>query len=668
MAEVPARLTVPRVTVAGGIKHRGHLVVGSEQGVRISVAARQGVSEINPVELGHPAQGFLAFQFLRPDWETELQTELIQARVTVQSLHVATVTDGLVRHRHSLRYRLYHAGTKAFSLSLPAEAVGVTITGPGIARREQSSPGQWRIELADKVYDQPYLMTVSYETRYDPADGNVPLAPIRCEDADLQQGYVAVFATERVELASDSADPTLRPADARSIPEYFGAGDLSGAAMCYRSISPQYSLVVQARRHAAAAQIGAEVQRTNLVSVVTATGETINRVVLLLRVGGQRHLQTILPEGAAVWSLTVDGQAVQPSLRTVAEAGNALLIPLPQQTSDDVLVDMVYVADLLSMAPRGRVAGWAGRHSLHGPRFNLPLKDITWQVYMPQGYTYSDFDGTLSTDPRIAEAGNILRYDMQTYQQQIIEVNRRNEQVAQQQQTRARELAQKGQQGAARQALTKGYNFSIGNAALNEDIRVDLDNLLRQQAKVGLINARDRLRQRSGVAREGQIDGVMPADRQSFSQQQAERIESSLGQADSENLELITRRIIQTQVAAESPVSQIQVTMPICGQVLRFASPLQVEPAAEMTVIFNAKPQQLAQIDPSLWYGLALFGVLLFGATALHWMRGPWRWLKDLSVSSAKPVDTTTPATSEKQQDSADRDDQDRQLSSEELL
>ena len=108
--------------------------------------------------------------------------------------------------------------------------------------------------------------------------------------------------------------------------------------------------------------------------------------------------------------------------------------------------------------------------------------------------------------------------------------------------------------------------------------------------------------------------------------------------------------------------------MPICGQVLRFASPLQVEPAAEMTVIFNAKPQQLAQIDPSLWYGLALFGVLLFGATALHWMRGPWRWLKDLSVSSAKPVDTTTPATSEKQQDSADRDDQDRQLSSEELL
>ena len=116
--------------------------------------------------------------------------------------------------------------------------MGVTITGPGIARREQTGPGQWRVELADKVYDQPYLMTVTYETRYNPADGNVPLVPVRCQDADLQQGYTAVFATDRVELAAESTDATLRPADARSIPEYFGAGDLSGAACAIAACHP----------------------------------------------------------------------------------------------------------------------------------------------------------------------------------------------------------------------------------------------------------------------------------------------------------------------------------------------------------------------------------------------------------------------------------------------
>ena len=147
---------------------------------------------------------------------------------------------------------------------------------------------------------------------------------------------------------------------------------------------------------------------------------------------------------------------------------------------------------------------------------------------------------------------------------------------------------------------------------------MDLDNLVRQQAKVGLINARDRLRQQSGAAPDGQAPSAIPTDGQGFSQQQAERIESSLGQADSENLELITRRIIQTQASAESSVAQIQVTMPIYGQVLRFDSPLQVEPAAEMAVAFTARPQRLARVDPSLWYGFGLFGVLLVCGAAVN--------------------------------------------------
>jgi len=672
VAEIPDQLAAPRVTAVGGLKHAGYLIVGSVQGVRVSVASRQGVSEVNPIELGQTGQGLLAFQFLRPDWQLQLQTELIQARVTVQSLHVAKVTDGLVRHQHALRYRLYHAGTKAFALTLPPEAVGVTITGPGIARREQSGPGQWRVELADKVYDQPYLMSVAYETRYDPADGNVPLAPVRCQDADLQQGYTAVFATDRMEVAAGSTDAILRPADARSIPDYFGAGDLSGAAMCYRSVSAQYSLAVRAKRHAAADQIGAEVLKTDLVTVVTAAGQTINRVVLLLRVGSQRHLQTILPEGAAIWSLAVDGQAVQPSLRTTAEGRRTLLVPLPQQASDDVLLEMIYIAALPSPARGPRTPDWSGRHTLAGPRFDLPLKNITWQVHVPDDFTYGDFGGTLTAGARIADVGGIARYDLQTYQQQIVAVNQRNEQVAQRQQTRARELAQQGDQTAARQALTKGYNFSMGNVALNEDIRVDLDNLVRQQAKVGLANAIGRLRQQSGEAADSQVRGGIPVGGQGLNQQQVQRIESSLGQADSENLELITRRIIQTQAAAETSVSQIQVTMPICGQILRFDSPVQVEPASEMAVVFTARPQHLAKVDPSLGYGFGLFAFLLAGGAAVGGMRRRWAALgASLCRMPRNAAGSGQPPRSAQSSESSpldDRDDPPNQVSAEELL
>jgi hypothetical protein len=246
-------------------------------------------------------------------------------------------------------------------------------------------------------------------------------------------------------------------------------------------------------------------------------------------------------------------------------------------------------------------------------------------------------------------------------------VNRRNEQVAQQQQTLARELAQKGEQTAARQALTKGYNFSVGNTALNEDIRVDLDNLLRQQAKVGLINARGRLRQQTGGASAGQTDGALATNGQVFSQQQAERIESSLGQADSENLELITRRIIQTQAAAETAVSQIQVTIPICGQILRFDSPLQVEPAAEMAVTFTARPQHLARVDPSLWYGFGVFASLLVGGTAVNRLRRPWAWLHTVHPT-VRPPARAQPARPDEPSGPDGGDDQNGPVSAEELL
>lgn len=664
IAEIPARLVPPRVTVAGAIKHTGYLLIGAEQGVRVSVASRQGVSELNPTELGQPGQSFLAFQFLRPDWQLELQTELTQPRVTVQSLHLAKVTDGLVRHQHALRYRLYHAGTKAFTLALPPQAVGVTITGPGIARREQAGPGQWQVELADKIYDRPYLLNVAYETRYDPADGNVPLVPVRCEDADLQQGHIAVFATDRVELAGGSVDASLHPADARSIPDYFGAGDLSGAAMCFRSVSAQYDLIVRALRHAAAEQIGAEVLKTDLVSVVTAAGQAVNRVALLLRVGGQRHLQTVLPDGATIWSLAVDGQAVQPSLRGTAEGRRALLVPLPQQASDDVLVDMIYVTDLASTT-------WAGSHALPGPRFDLPLKNITWQVYLPQDFSYGDFGGTMSVDRRSAATDSVRHYGWQSYQRQTLEVNRRNIQLAQQQQSRAHELAQRGDQAAARQALTKGYNFSLGDVSLNEDIRVDLDNLVRRQAKVGLINARDRLRRQSGEAPPasgGQSQALLGADPQSLSQQQAERIANSLGRADNENLDLITRRIIQAQTAAEASISQLQIAMPLCGRLLQFTSPLQVEPAANMELTFTAKPRRLAGIDPSLWYAFSLFALLLLAGLALKWIGRLGIRLRGVLAPAAGPAEPQRPSPPEASGAGADADEPPGQVSADELL
>jgi len=670
ISQMPERLTVPRVMLEGVLKHTGQLVVGSEQGVRLSVASRQGLSEVNPAELGEPGQGLLAFRLLRPDWQLDLQTELIQPRITVQSLHVAKVTDGLVRHDHYLRYRLFHAGTKTFDLVLPAEATGVTITGPRIARREQLDLGQWRVELDDKIYDRPYLLRVTYETRYDQDTGQVPLAPVRCRNVDLQQGHTAVLVTDRVELAADSIDAALRPAEARSIPKYFGAPDLSDAVLCYRSTSPEYVLTVKARRHGAAEQIGADVRRTDIATVVTPAGQAIHRVSLVLRVGTRRHLQTTLPETGTIWSLSVDGQAVQPSIRADAQGREVLLVPLPQQTPNDVLVEIVYVASLPLAKTTSALAGWAGTHRIVGPRFDLPLKRITWYLYVPEDFSYEQFGGTLTVDKKTLSDQQVRRYNLQSYEQQIAEVTKANDEFAQYQQKLARELAQQGRQEYARRALSIGYNFSRGNTALNEDIRVDLDNLLKQQAKVGLVNARQRLRRQTSGA--DQPEEVIAVDAQgiTFSQHQAERIESSLAEADNKNLDMITQRIIQTQEAAEASVAQLQIAMPFTGKLLRFTSPLQVQPQAPMEVTFRAVRRRITRIEPDLWYGLAFFVCLLILGAMVTFIRRRWDRLCTALTPRprpAQPSPPTEPDGAEKPAEANDHDEPDGRVSADEL-
>jgi hypothetical protein len=469
-----------------------------------------------------------------------------------------------------------------------------------------------------------------------------------------------------MELSVDSTDASLRPAEARNISKYFGAGDLSGAAMCYYSASPENVLTVKAIRHAAAEQIGADVRRTVLATVITPGGQAIHRVTLTLGVGTRRHLQVILPVNGIIWSLSVDGQATQPSIRSDAKGQDVLLVPLPQQTSEDAVVEMVYVAELPSAQPANAPGHFSGDHSLSGPRFDLPLKNITWQLYVPEGYGYDAFDGTLTINKNAAVAQQSHRYNLQSYERQILEENTKNDRFAQQQQELSRKLAQQGRQADARRALAIGFNFSRNNKALNEDIRVDLDNLLKQQAKVGLVNARGRLRQQiSGAA--DNIGGLIEVNGKSitFSQQQADQMESSLGKADSENLELITQRIIQTQAAAEGSVAQLQITMPFSGKMLHFDSPLQVEPEAAMTVTFRARRQKIQRFDAGAYYGFGLFAGLLAIGGIGRFIRLRWNFLHEILTPAPRPE---LPAETVEPQDTQDPDEPNDQISTEELI
>lgn len=610
ITRVAESIDAPHIEVVGSVKHTGQLVVQAERGLRLAATKRNGVSELNPADVGLRGGSALAYRLLQPDWSLTLGVEVVEPRITIDALHVAEISEGLVRHHHQVRFQMAHAGAKVFDLHVPTGALGLVIAGPDIAntKRVDEKTGLWRVELSRKYFDRPLLLTVRYETRFEMSDGGVELEPVRPLGADLYRGYVAVRASEKVELKPKRIDASLQPAESRSIPGYFPTAGLNLADAAYTYTTPDNTaaLAFTAERHAAANQLGADVRAAMVTTVLNDHGQSINRIQLQMRVGSKRQLQARLPKGADVWSLTVNNRAVVPSIAKDKAGDEITLVPLAHSAGDelDVIVELIYVME--------RSADWrASRQRYEGPRFDLPLRNVRWILFVPEGYEYSDFAGTLAVDEASIEDKTVYGYGLATYQQQeqrrVLEEN----QLALGNIAKARDLAARGEQRQAKAALESAYHYSFNDVALNEDARVQLHRLNRQQAMIGLWSRR-------GLLRPQQAGGVVANDADArYSQKEADSNLSQLDRADSDNLEKIAMSFIEAQEQAAGATVALSVHLPLRGRAIEFRRPVQIEPDSPMHVTFEAEAQSSGRAGGNLlaagglFAGIALLSLVL---------------------------------------------------------
>ncbi len=607
---LPPLIDAPRVTVSGAIKHTGQIIVAADRGVRMTIAGRDGVSELNPLELGIREAGTLAFRLLKQDWSLALATEVIEPRVTVEFLHVVKVSEGLVRHTNHLMYSLANAGSKVFEFQIPRGAEGVIITGPDIARRDEieKGGGRYRVELNRKWYDRPYPLSVSYDTKYTLAAGEVNASgmividPVRAHGADQQRGHIAVLSTPRVQLTEAVLSPSLQKAEPRTIPGSFATRQLTSAAFCYASATHEYSLSLAVQRHQAADLQQADAIETRIHTVVAFTGDSVTKVWMNLHVVSKQHLETLLPPDSRVWTLLVNGRSTIPSVKKDGAGNRVLLIPLGAAAGGmQVHVEFVYATP----AP----ADWSpARPAFVGPQFDLPLKKITWQMHVPEQFKYEDFEGTLKINETQLKEGRIDAYALRDYDVQVQRFNLGNTQIARDAQIAGEQLLREGDQRQAQQAFEAAVNYS----AFSEDARVKLHEFNRDNALVGLVGARQRLREQA----EGNAAGVPGAGVQRVDTETIGRIKSSLSKADHDNLSDLTRIWTDQQAKAAGETVQLAVNMPSQGRLLTFERSVQVRDRTPMRIAFSAEPADPPQAQATRrWF----FGLIL-GLAGLYWL------------------------------------------------
>ena len=243
-------------------------------------------------------------------------------------------------------------------------------------------------------------------------------------------------------------------------------------------------------------------------------------------------------------------------------------------------------------------SGEPGSHSLNlqllAAKFDLPLENITWRIFLNEKWRLTKWTGSLQLqqDELVSRATAV---DLQGYLQNEASQQRDKTRAAEQMLALGNSALQQGNPQEARRAFESAYGLSQHDNAFNEDARVQLHNVKLQQALVGL-----NVRQSSAGGEADALTGKLRAGRggkgANYTQQDAKQILDRNSADENAAFTRLAERLIQQQDAAVSSPAVIQASIPEQGRMLTFSRAVAVDKWEDLQIGLKAKA-----VTPASW-------------------------------------------------------------------
>lgn len=573
----------PRLVLLEAEKQRGNLVLIPEQGLKLQVVTRDGVTQLDPGKAGLRQKGVLAFRLLQANWALALNVERVEAWTQVTTLQSVLVAEARVRVGMNFLYEIDNAGMKTLRIALPQNAENVQFTGEQVADQVKlpSAPdngrSDWEVRLHRRVIGK-FVLQLQYQLPLAEGSPELKLLGVMVRDVNLQRGYLALRSKGRLQLGVSSLPAALQATEWQSVPRNLLANlEAETASHVFRLVEPGYELVSTIKRHEAAKLLPARVHSVTLTSAVSDDGATLTRVRLEMTPGDRQLLPLTLPTQAQFWFAFVNQNSVSPW-----KEKEQLLIPLERSSkgTEPIQVEFFY------LARTGRNQGGTLDLSLLGPKLDLPLEKISWRVFLSPKWQVRSWSGSLELQED-QTAPSSPSIDLASYSQSELTVQRAQSQEAEQFLSIANSLLEKGDPDQARRALQSAYGLSRHDNAFNEDARVQLHNLKTQQALVGLNMRQAKVAGDNATLAQVPAnlrDGATPA----YTQQEAKSLIERNTAEDAAAQRKLVERLIQQQETVVAQPAAIRASLPEQGQRLSFTRGLQVEAWSDLRITLQA--------------------------------------------------------------------------------
>jgi hypothetical protein len=289
------------------------------------------------------------------------------------------------------------------------------------------------------------------------------------------------------------------------------------------------------------------------------------------------------------------------------------LIPLEQQSRNGkpLPVEIFYSSQV------GKPGSRALDLELLAPKFDLPLENISWRVYLNEKWQVKNWSGTLQlAEQQVVPVAATL--DLQSYLQGEAMLQREKTQEAEQMLAFGNSALEKGDPQQARRAFQSAYGLSTHDNAFNEDARVQLHNLKLQQALVGL-NVRQAATAGDTSTLGARFRDLRSAKDLNYTQQDAKGIIDRNTADDNAATMRLAEKLIQQQDAAVTTAAAIRANIPQQGRVLTFQRSVAVDKEADLHIGLTASAAKAASSGVRILILVATF--LLLGS--LGWFA---RW------------------------------------------
>lgn len=577
-------MVAPQLIFREASKQRGTFLVVPEQGMRLQVTTREGVTQLDPQKNGIKQKGVLAFRILQTPWNLALDVEQVDPWVQVTSLQHATVGEALVKVTANLQYQIENTGLKAFRVALPDNAENVKFQGDQVAdfltvpNAVNAGLQTWEVKLHRRVIG-PYLLQATYQTPVAANAAEISLRGVQVADVNLQRGFVTVQSGGRLQVRVDATPVALQPVEWQSIPRALQK-DLtsSSASFAYRLVEPAFTLPMKLVRHEATKLQPARVNNITFTSVISDSGTMLTQVRLEMLPGDKRLLHLTLPKDAKFWFAFVNQNGVWPW-----REGEQILIPLEQQsrTVAAIPVSLFYSSQI------GEAGGNDLDLHLLAPKFDLPLENITWKVFLNERWKLKKWSGSLQMqEEQIVSRSEAV--DVQSYLQGEVSQQREKTKAAEQMLALGNDALQQGNPQEARRAFNSAFGLSQHDNAFNEDARVQLHNLKLQQAVVGL-NVRNGIVAGAPDTIAGKLRAESGNKDANYTQQDAKDLMGRNTADDNAAFTKLAERLIQQQDAAVTNPATIQASIPEQGRLLTFSRAVAVDNWADLQIGLEAK-------------------------------------------------------------------------------